>query len=214
MGSKLVNSCEPGRPANTNATLKLCLFFAPKYNNGIKESTGIKNRLLDDVVDHVIVNAVETVKESISNGIKDSSFNSCLLDKLEGSLVKIFKKVSKPKTKCLLGVSSPSDSDTFGSNVLMDIQKPNATVNELIEVSVKDQDKDKLYTSTLSDIFVPKLDESDDKRVSGNGLKTKVIKTSVDIGYLEIFLVATSRLLKEWHGHYIAVTCLVLSMEL
>ncbi|GKD63560.1 protein root initiation defective 3, partial [Tanacetum coccineum] len=210
--------------------------------------TGIKNRLLDDVVDQVIVNAVENVKESISNGIKDSSFNSCLLDKLEGSLVKIFKKVSKPKTKCLLGVSSPSDSDTFGSNVLMDIQKPNATVNELIEVSVKDrielsdkergissnfidndgmendfsgvalacldQDKDKLYTSTLSDIFVPKLDESDDKRVSGNGLKTKVIKTSVDIGYLEIFLVATSRLLKEWHGHYRAVTCLVLSMEL
>ncbi|PWA67672.1 hypothetical protein CTI12_AA316030 [Artemisia annua] len=103
-----------------------------------KESTGLKNRLLDDVVDHQVVNAVETVKESISNGVKDSSFNSCLLDKLEGSLVKIFKEVPKPKTECLLGVSSSLNSDTFGSNVLMDIQKPNATVNELIEVSVKD----------------------------------------------------------------------------
>ncbi|GKG00182.1 protein root initiation defective 3, partial [Tanacetum coccineum] len=57
-------------------------------------------------------------------------------------------------------------------------------------------------------------DESDDERVTGNGLKTKVAETSLDIDYIENFLVATSRLLKDWHGHYTAVTCLVLSMDL
>ena len=68
-------------------------------------------------------------------------------------MVKIFKEVPKPKTECLLGVSSSSNSDTFGSNVLMDIQNPNATANELIEVSVKDD---------LSD-----WDQSDELNVKG-----------------------------------------------
>nr|GEV62863.1 hypothetical protein [Tanacetum cinerariifolium] len=58
-----------------------------------------------------------------------------------------------------------------------------------------------------------KLDESDDERVTGNGLETKVIETSLGIDYLENFLVATSRLLEEWHGHYTAVTCFVISMD-
>ncbi|GJS36264.1 protein root initiation defective 3 [Tanacetum coccineum] len=81
-------------------------------------------------------------------------------------------------------------------------------------VQCLDQNKYKLYISRLSDIIVLKFDESDDERVTGNGLKTKVAETSLDIDYLENFLVATSRLLKEWHGHYRAVTCLVLSMDL
>nr|GEU71747.1 hypothetical protein [Tanacetum cinerariifolium] len=44
----------------------------------------------------------------------------------------------------------------------------------------------------FSDIFVLKLDESDDERVTGNGLETKVIETSLGIEYLENFLVAAS----------------------
>lgn len=53
-------------------------------------------------------------------------------------------------------------------------------------------DQDKLYTSRLNDIFVLKLGESDEKRVDGNDLKTKVVETSVDFDYLEIFLVLIS----------------------
>ena len=67
--------------------------------------------IFDEFVHHEVVNAVETVKESISNGVKDSSFNSCLSDKLEGSLVKIFKEVPKPKKEYLLGASLSSNSD-------------------------------------------------------------------------------------------------------
>ncbi|PWA60960.1 Breast carcinoma amplified sequence 3 [Artemisia annua] len=57
---------------------------------------------------------------------------------------------------------------------------------------IQNLDQDKLYTSRLSDMFVLKLGESDEKRVAGNGLKTKVVETSVDFDYLEIFLVLIS----------------------
>ncbi|GJY91996.1 cysteine-rich receptor-like protein kinase 8, partial [Tanacetum coccineum] len=53
------------------------------------------------------------------------------------------------------------------------------------------------------------FDESNDERVIGNGLKTKFTETSLDIDYLENFLVATSRLLKSLQGCF-----LVLSMDL
>ncbi|GJS63156.1 floral homeotic protein [Tanacetum coccineum] len=102
----------------------------------------------------------------------------------------------------------------LAANILNSNKKKKYTHQLVHLIQCLDQDIYKLYISRLSDIFVVKLDESDDERVTGNGLKTKVAETSLDIEYLENFLVATSRLLKDWHGHYRAVTCLVLSMDL
>ncbi|GJS18303.1 zinc finger CCCH domain-containing protein 37 isoform X2 [Tanacetum coccineum] len=101
-----------------------------------------------------------------------------------------------------------------GEQIPADISKQGMGGNELVSNDTFVGIADNAELNKWNDIIVLKFDESDDERVTGNGLKSKVAKTSLDIDYLENFLVATSRLLKEWHGHYRAVTCLVLSMDL
>ncbi|GJW53461.1 hypothetical protein Tco_0097546 [Tanacetum coccineum] len=66
----------------------------------------------------------EREKSVLQDKLTDKGFKITTfveMQKVDRSLVKIFKEVLKPKTECLLGVSSTSDSDTFGFNVLMHI---------------------------------------------------------------------------------------------
>nr|GEZ16035.1 reverse transcriptase domain-containing protein [Tanacetum cinerariifolium] len=204
----------------------------------VTSSTAVENRLVDDVVvdkdggskeyvnEHTKFSSAGCIQKDANlldicsdlryvegQEYRNKGCKVATCDDLLHTNVKQGGNLEK-ETTCFAHMSSRTRNESSVSRRIKDTRNMEILTYSLEVGSVKE-------STRLSDIFVLKLDESDDERldesdderVTGNGLETKVIETSLGVNYLENVLVATSRLLEEWHGHYTTVTWFVISMD-